>query len=77
MFDNVGARYVLRCVLFGISGLLVSLQASSAGSDLQSGEVVQALIAGGLAALGYAGIGAGFSAVEPNIGNRRDSGGDA
>ena len=64
------ARYVFRCVLFGVSAVLVSLQASSAGSDLQSGEVVQALIAGGIAALAYAGIGAASSNVEPNVGNR-------
>ena len=72
MFDSVTARYVLRCVLFGVSALLVSLQASSAGSDLESGEIVQALIAGGIAALAYAGIGAASPAVEPNIGNKRD-----
>ena len=71
MFDNVAARYVLRCVLFGVSALLVSLQASSAGSDLESGEIIQALIAGGIAALAYAGIGAAVPAVEPSIGNKR------
>ena len=75
MFDNVAARYVLRCVLFGVSALLVSLQASSAGSELESGEIVQALIAGGIAALAYAGIGAAVPAVEPNIGNTRNENG--
>lgn len=72
MFDSVTARYVLRAVLFGVSAVLVSLQASSAGSDLSQGEVVQALIAGGIAALAYAGIGAASSSVEPNIGNKRE-----
>lgn len=72
MFDNVRARYALRCTLFGIASLLVSLQASSAGSDLTQGEVVQAVIAGALAALSYAGIGAASSSVEPNIANRRE-----
>ena len=72
MFDTVTARYVLRCFLFGVSALLVSLQASSAGSDLESGEIVQALIAGGIAALAYAGIGAASSSVEPSIGNKRE-----
>lgn len=72
MFDSVTARYVLRCVLFGVSAVLVSLQASSAGSDLSQGEVVQALIAGGIATLAYAGIGAASPAVEPNIGNTRE-----
>lgn len=66
------ARYVLRCVLFGVSAILVSLQASAAGSDLQSSEVVQALIAGGIAALAYAGIGAASANVEPHIGNTLD-----
>lgn len=72
MFDNVTARYLLRCFLVGVASVLVSLQASSAGSDLNSGEVWQALIAGGLAALAYAGIGAAVPAVEPNIGNKLD-----
>jgi hypothetical protein len=71
VFDSVTARYVLRCVLFGLSAVLVSLQASSTGSDLQTSEVYQALIAGGIAALAYAGIGAAVPAVEPNIGNTR------
>lgn len=71
MFDNVRARYALRSTLVGISGLLVSLQASSAGSDLTRGEVLQALLAGALAALSYAGIGAASPAVEPNIANKR------
>lgn len=72
MFDSVTARYVLRCSLFGVSAWLVSLQASSAGSDLTQGEFFQALIAGGIAALAYAGIGAAVPAVEPSIGNKRD-----
>lgn len=72
MFDSVTARYVLRCFLFGVSALLVSLQASSDGSDLTSGEVWHAIIGGGIAALVYAGIGAASPAVEPNIGNKRE-----
>lgn len=72
MFDSVQARYVLRCVLFGIAAILVSLQASSSGSDLTQDEVLQAFIAGGIAALAYAGIGAASPAVEPSIGNRRE-----
>jgi NO-binding membrane sensor protein with MHYT domain len=71
MFDNVRARYVLRCVLFGVSAFLVSLQASASGSDLVRGEVIQALITAGIAALSYAGIGVASSSVEPNIGNKR------
>lgn len=72
MFDSVTARYVLRCVLFGVSAFLVSLQASTLGSDLTSDEVWAAAIAGGIAALAYAGIGAAVPAVEPSIGNKRE-----
>jgi hypothetical protein len=72
LFDSVRARYALRCILFGVSALLVSLQASSAGSDLTQGEVIQALIAAGIAALSYAGIGVASSSVEPSIGNTRE-----
>ena len=75
MFDNVAARYVLRCVLFGVSAFLVSLQAaaqaSGAGSALNSGDLINALIAGGIAGIAYAGIGAAVPAVEPNIGVKR------
>ena len=72
MFGTVRARYALRCTLFGVSACLVSLQASSAGSDLTQGELVQALIAGALAGLSYAGIGAASSSVEPSIANKRE-----
>lgn len=72
MFDSVQARYVLRCILFGVSAFLVSLQASATGSDLTGDEVLYAAIAGGIAALSYAGIGAASPAVEPNIGNKRE-----
>lgn len=71
MFDNVAARYVLRCFLFGVSAVLVSLQASGYGSDITQPELIDALIAGGIAALAYAGIGAAVPAVEPNIGLKR------
>ena len=71
MFDTPTARYVLRCFLFGVSAFLVSLQASALGSGLENNEIVNALIAGGIAGLAYAGIGAASSSVEPNIGNKR------
>jgi hypothetical protein len=71
VFDSVQARYVLRCVLFGVSAFLVSVQASATGSSLTWAEVLYAAIAGGLAALAYAGIGAASTAVEPSIGNKR------
>ena len=72
MFDNVQARYVLRAVLVGVAGFVVSLQASSTGSDLEASEWRNAVIAGVLAALSYAGIGAAVPAVEPSIGVKRD-----
>lgn len=72
MFDSVTARYVLRCVLFGVSAFLVSLQASSTGSDLETSEWRNAIIAGALAGLAYAGIGAASPQVEPSIGNKMD-----
>jgi hypothetical protein len=71
MFDNVRSRYALRCILFGVSALLVSLRASASGSDLVSGEVIAAFLDAGIAALAYAGIGYASSSVEPNIGNKR------
>lgn len=69
MFDTVEKRFALRCTLVGVSALLVSLQASSADA-LTSGEILQAVIAGALAGLGYAGIGAASKSVEPSIGNK-------
>lgn len=72
MFDNVQARYVLRCFLFGVAAFLAALQASSFGSELHWNELVQALISGGIAALAYAGIGAAVPAVEPSIGNKKE-----
>ena len=71
MFDTPASRYVLRSVLFGVSAFLVSLQASALGSSLDWGEVINAAIAGGIAGLAYAGIGAASASVEPNIGNKK------
>ena len=71
MFDTVTARYVLRCTLFGVAAFLVSVQASATGSSLTWDEVLYAAIAGGIAALAYAGIGAASSSVEPSIGKTR------
>lgn len=71
MFDTPASRYVLRSILFGVSAFLVSLQASALGSSLEWSEVLNAAIAGGIAGLAYAGIGAASSAVEPNVGNKR------
>lgn len=67
MFDRVEARYALRCVLFGISGFLISLQAAD---PIDWGAAMNAGITGAIAALAYAGIGAAVPAVEPNIANK-------
>lgn len=72
MFDSVTARYLLRCFLVGLASFVVSVQASSTGSDLEPSEWRNAAFAGILAALAYAGIGAAVPAVEPNIGNKRE-----
>jgi len=72
MFATVQSRYALRCTLFGVSAFLVSLQAAATGSSLTGSEAVYALIAGGIAALAYAGIGAASPNVEPNIGYKKN-----
>lgn len=71
MFASAGARYVLRAVLFGLSGFLVALQAH--GTPVDTNGLIDSLIAGGLAGLAYAGIGAAVPAVEPHIGNKLDA----
>ena len=65
---NPTGRYVLRCFLVGVAGFVASLQASSAGSSLNSGELLQAVLAGVSLALTYAGIGYVSANVEPHIG---------
>jgi len=71
MFTKVEARYALRSILFGVSGFLVALQAQ--GSPVTGEALWSSAIAGGIAALAYAGIGAAVPAVEPNIGNKLNS----
>jgi hypothetical protein len=70
MFKSVQARFALRCTLYGIGGLLTSLIASTAGSDLTLNEVFIALGSGFGAAMTYAGVGAAFPQVEPSIGKK-------
>ncbi len=62
MFDNVQARYALRCVLFGLAAALPVLAVD--------GTWKQIVVAGVGAALSYAGIGAAVPAVEPSIGKK-------
>ena len=68
MFNSVEARYALRCVLFGISGFLVAVQAH--GSPVTGTALWESAVAGGIAALAYAGIGAAVPIVEPSIGKK-------
>lgn len=56
-------KYVLKCVLIGVYGVLVSLQVALPGIDLN--DLAQGLIAGGIGGLSYAGIGAATSLEEP------------
>jgi len=59
-------KYVLKCVLFGTYGVLVSLQVSL--PDISLDDLIQALIAGAIGGLGYAGIGAATSLEAPGKG---------
>lgn len=56
-------KYVLKCVLIGLYGVLVSLQAVLPGISWD--DVVAAVIAGALGGLGYAGIGAATTLEAP------------
>ena len=49
------AKYVVKCVGFGIYGFLVSLQVALPGLSVD--ELVAATVAGAIGGLGYAGIG--------------------
>lgn len=71
MFDKVEVRFALRCVLFGLSGFLVSLQASGLGSAITWNEVINAFLSGSITGLSYAGIGIVSKTVEPSIGRQR------
>jgi len=71
MFDRVEVRYALRCALFGISGFLVAVQAH--GSPVTGTALWESAVAGGIAGLAYAGIGAAVPAVEPSIGMKVDA----
>lgn len=67
MFNTVGARFALRATLFGVSGFLVAMQAH--GTPVTGSALWESVVAGGLAGLAYAGIGAAVPSVEPSIGN--------
>lgn len=67
MFKSPTSRYVLRTALVGVASALASLQANLPG--VSGDDVVQAVIAGAILALGYAGIGA-VTPAEPRIGKK-------
>jgi hypothetical protein len=56
-------KYVLKCVLIGLYGVLVALQAVLPGISWD--DIVSAVIAGALGGLGYAGIGAATTLEAP------------
>lgn len=60
-------RFALRAAFVGAAGLLASLQAALPG--ISTDDLVSALIAGGLLALSYAGIGAA-TPLEPKVGRK-------
>lgn len=61
-------RYVVRIAFVAVAGLLASLQANLPGVSLD--DLTQALIAGGILGLGYAGVGAA-TPIEPKVGVKK------
>lgn len=59
-------KFVLKCFLIGLYGLLVSLQVALPGIDWN--DLAQGIIAGGIGGLGYAGIGASTTLEAPGGG---------
>jgi len=57
------AKFVVKCVLIGVYGVLVALQVALPGITID--ELVAAVIAGAIGALGYAGIGAATPLEHP------------
>jgi hypothetical protein len=56
-------KFIIKCVGIGLYATLVSLQVALPGLTID--DVVQALIAGAIGGLGYAGIGAATSLEAP------------
>jgi hypothetical protein len=56
-------KYVTKCVLIALYATLVSLQVALPG--ISTDDLVQAVIAGAIGGLGYAGIGAATSLEAP------------
>lgn len=71
MFDDVRARFAARAFFVGFLGFLLSLKASSLGSELTWAEVLNAVLDWGIASLTYAGVAPFSKTLEPNIGPRQ------
>jgi hypothetical protein len=56
-------KFVLKCVLIGVYGLLVSLQVALPGISWD--DVLQGVIAGAIGGLAYGGIGAATTLEAP------------
>lgn len=63
MFNKVEVRYALRCALVGVAGCVSAVVSGGSWRDILGAFVVSAL--------GYAGVGAVSTAVEPSIGRKR------
>jgi len=58
-------KFAIKCTGFGLYAFLTYLAAAQVAGQLTLDSLVGALIAGGLAGLGYAGIGAATSLEAP------------
>lgn len=56
-------KYIVKCVLIGLYGVLVSLQVALPGISWD--DLLGAIIAGAIGGLGYAGIGAATTLEAP------------
>lgn len=69
MFKTVESRFALRATFAGVLAAAGALQAYL--PDVSTGEALQVLIAGVVAAGAYAGVGAAVPQLEPNIGVKK------
>lgn len=69
MFKSVEARFALRSFLFGVSAFATTLFTSI---PLDVVDVEKGVLAGVIASLAYAGVGASVPFVEPSIGVKGD-----
>jgi hypothetical protein len=69
MFKSATSRFLLRCSLYGVGAVVIALQAALPG--ITTDEIVEAVLAGYVAASTYAGIGAVLPQVEPFVGIKK------